>query len=103
MIICFNWSLRSRAEEKKMPKEAGIEVRPLKSRSVDARPPISNACNAPTPLASNGFSSARTAISAVDIDGRADSKQAKSIGDSTKKMRRVKSIKTVFSKKKSKK
>lgn len=83
-----------------LPKEAGIEVRPLKTRAADAGPPFVNECNAPTPLASNFLHSSPATVSAVDKGGSTIC-QEQTTSDGTKKMSRSKSIKKVFSKKKS--
>ena len=84
-------------EERKLPKEAGIEVRPLKTRATDVGTPIANECNAPTPLASNRLHSSPATVSVVANVGRSDCQKS----DGAKKMLRSKS--KVFSKKKSKK
>lgn len=92
----------SLVEERKLPKEAGIEVRPLKTRAADVKTPISNECNAPTPLASNKLHTSPATVTVVEnVGNMIGHKQTTS--DGTKKMLRSKSTKKVFSKKKSKK
>ena len=90
-------------EERKLPKEAGIEVRPLKTRAaVEKEVPFANECNAPTPLASNRLQLSPAPVSMVENVGSTIGKK-QTMSDGTKKMLRSKSIKKVLSKKKSKK
>ena len=88
-------------EERKLPKEVGIEVRPLKTRAaVEKEVPFANECNAPTPLASNRLQLSPAPVSMVENVGIG---KKQTMSDGTKKMLRSKSIKKVLSKKKSKK
>ena len=82
-------------EERTMPKEAGIEVRPLKTRAADVEPqlPAFNGRNAPTPVARNG-----TFTGPLVMSTAGDPKHTASSG--TKKTTR---IKKVVSKRRSKK